>query len=350
MTADLGLGHIRLTVPQSAPVSQLEQRYGVPGGESELRNAIAGFESVAPEEVTVTTGASMGLTALLTLLPRPASILLPRPHYPAYRSMAALLGIEAIFYNLREESHWAPDPHEILTLIRGDTRALVLNIPGNPAGNLIGAPVLTELGRIAQAADLLVISDEVYSEFLYSGAGPFPAVGDFCGRERTARVRSFSKSFSIPGARLGYVLAEPELAQRVERAHWALAMSPPLSAQATAHSLLAADPGRRLSVLRKELDAVRQSVAAILERGAHFEVGRPTAGIFYWIKAPFRGCDSRELARRCQLEAGVVVMAGEDFGVASPPYLRASFAVPQDEAERGFTALASFLDALGEAD
>jgi aspartate/methionine/tyrosine aminotransferase len=348
MKADLGLGHIRLPVPLSPRVSQLGQQYGAPGGEEQLREAIAAFEGVTCQEVTVTTGASMGLTALLALLPRPASILLPRPCYPAYRSMAALLGIEAIFYDLREESQWAPDPHEILTLIRGDTRALLLNIPGNPVGNLASGPVLAELGRIAAAAGLLVISDEVYSAFLYSGAGAFPAVADLCGKQRTARVRSFSKSFGMPGARLGYVLSEPELAQRIARAHWALAMSPPSPAQAIALSLLAADPTGWLSRLRDELDSVRQSVAAILKGRVHLEFVCPAAGIFYWIKAPLCGCDSRQLARRCQAEAGVVVMAGEDFGVASPPCLRASFAVPRDEAERGFTALASFLEALGE--
>ena len=346
MIADLGIGHVRLSFPGNYAVARSGGLYGEPGGCRTLRAAIADFEKVSAEEVVVTTGASMGLTSLLAGLPRPCSVMLPRPYYPAYPRMAELLGLQVIYYGLREECNWMPDPVEILGLVRGNTQAIVLNSPGNPTGSLIEVAVLAELTKIINAADLLVISDEVYGEFVYPEAGLSLSVPDLPEVQRLARVRSFSKSFGMPGERLGYVLTRADLRAQVERVHWTLAMSPPATAQQAALAALRNSPQLHISRLRDELNTNRLAAGEIMKGGHSFTTSVPAAGIFYWIKVPASGFDSRTLAKQCAERASVIVAPGDDFGMASPAYLRASFALPLAEVQEGFTKLKNFLDNL----
>jgi aspartate/methionine/tyrosine aminotransferase len=198
------------------------------------------------------------------------------------------------------------------------------------------------VAAVARQAELLVISDEVYADFVYDGRN-FPDTREFFPPVRLVRLKSFSKAFGIPGERLGYVTAEPGRVRSVGRAHWALAMSPPATAQALALKSLRSDPAGRVRGLRAILADNRATAARLLAGCDRTRFVTPAAGIFLWIEVPECRLDSHGLARVCAEEAGVIVMPGSSFGVEDPVYLRASFAAPRDEVVRGFAALASFL-------
>lgn len=342
VVADLGLGHLSVDEIKGPSGTDLGRVYGEAKGLLPLREEVASWEGVSVGEVTITTGASLGLVATLTTLRRPCSILCPRPYYPLYPMVAKLLGIDIIYYELSREYEWQPILTAVRRAIRADTRAIILNFPGNPAGNLPSENLLSQLERVVRDFDLTVISDEVYSDFIYTSQHPRDLRPIF-GHERFVRLRSFSKLFGIPGERLGYVIAHAELLDAIAKAHWALAMSPPATAQTMAHAGLRYGAARRVKELRESLVWKRDYAAEILETSKTVRFKIPDAGIFFWLEIPNSPLDSITLAKTCASIAGVVVVAGAHFGVDPPVYLRASFAVDTDSLSRGFKALTSFL-------
>jgi len=345
IVADLGLGHIKLTevVPQAVPICGSE--YGPAEGILPLREAIAVWEGVSVDEIIITTGASLGLVAVLATLERPGSILCPRPHYPAYPNVARMLGFEVIYYDLEETQQWQPNPEQIARLVREDTRALLWNFPNNPTGSLPSASLLEEITSLVSQTDLLIISDEVYADLVYDGVS-FPDTKTVFKNSTVIRLRSFSKLFGIPGERLGYVVADADWAQIICRAHWSIAMSSPATAQAIALRLLSIEPEKRVEKLCAALADNRNCVMQILAGCRKAKCQVPPAGIFCWIEVPYCSLDSRTLARACASDAGVIVMPGAVFGMDNRTFLRASFAVSKEEAIRGFGALSTLLDHL----
>ncbi len=310
-----------------------------------LREAIAAWEGVSVEEVCVTTGASLGLVAALTGLPRPCSVLCPRPYYPAYPSLAELLGLKTLFYDLEPELGWQPDPLALARLLREDSRALLWNFPSNPTGTIPDPAVLAKVRELVQEANLLVLSDEVYADFIYDGHA-FPDMRAALGHSHAIRLRSFSKLFRMAGERLGYVIGDPDRLRGIRRNHWLLAMSPPAAAQALALAGMRLDLSRQTGELRRELSVLRDLAARILDGCGRVRFSRPPAGIFYWIEVLGCPIDSRALVRLCAEEAGVLVQPGAVFGIGEPVYLRASFAVERDEMGRGFESLVNLLERL----
>lgn len=341
LVADLGLGHLRIG-PPSAHASPGLSPYQPAPGTSDLREAIAHHERVPVEAVAVTTGASMALTATLATLPRPASVLLPRPYYPAYPRIAELVGIQPLFYDLPPDRTWRPDPEAVAAAGRGDTKAIVINVPHNPTGVVWETEELRKLGEVARVRDWIPIVDEAYAGLLYDGM-VMPDAAAAMGGERTVRVRSFSKSFGLAGERVGYVVAPPELRERIVSAHWSLAMSAPATAQRWALRALQNSPDATMKELVELLAVNRSTVTGILASCARTIAHQPEGGIFFWIAMPGASVDSRRLASLCACEAGVVVVPGAAFGVHDATVLRASFAVPPDELERGFSALVELL-------
>jgi aspartate/methionine/tyrosine aminotransferase len=342
LVADLGLGNLRPDKQLVKSVSGHSAEYGPPEGYLSLREKIALWEQVSVDEIVLTTGASMGLVATLATLERPASILCPRPYYPAYPKVAKTLGLDVIYYDLEKNLGWLPNPQKLRELIREDTRALLWNFPNNPTGSLPTPTLLKEITAIVRSTNLSVISDEVYSDFIYD-SHLFPNMRMVFGAESLVRLRSFSKLFGIPGERLGYVIAEPNRLQDICRKHWSLAMSPPATAQGIALMSLRSDPKQELLKLQQFLTKNRDLAVDILKKCDRIQFDIPPAGFFFWIQVPDCSVDSMTLARICRLKAETIVMPGAAFGISSSVYLRASFAVPRVELKQGFEALVNFL-------
>ncbi|MDA0167664.1 pyridoxal phosphate-dependent aminotransferase [Solirubrobacter taibaiensis] len=337
--ADLGLGHLRIAEAyEGVPVSALGTEYGDPAGARLLREAVADWQGAEPDEVVITTGASLALVATLCSLPRPASILVPRPHYPAYAQVAAILGIEVLTYELQRSRGWQPCAESVAERVRPDTRAMVLNQPNNPTGSLVDLAVLRQLEELARASGLLVISDETYGELVFDGAS-VPDMHSIFERSALVRILSFSKRFGMPGERLGCVIAEPTRGVEISRAHWSLAMSPPATAQVIALSALRSRPDRHVGALVEALARNRDRAIEILAECDRLAFVPPVGGCFMWCEIVESPIDSTSFANRCRSSEGVNVTPGQAFGVDLPVFVRASFGVPGDELTTGLQRL-----------
>ncbi|WP_052809636.1 pyridoxal phosphate-dependent aminotransferase [Streptomonospora alba] len=343
---DLALGqivlprHSRLDEALGGP-AEPAAHYCPPEGHSRLRGVLRdwlGARGVGPDrEVTVTAGASMGLTAVLAaLVPPGGAVLVPDPGYPPYRSVLRRLGLRAIPYP-------APAAGERLNagaLARApEARAIVWNSPANPTGWVADPEDLALLAAEARAHDLFVVSDEVYTDLAWQGSaetgGPCAAgIGD-----RTVVVDSVSKRHAAAGLRVGWVHGSAHLVSEVTAAHWTFAMSPPTHSQLAAAHLLAHSDAI--------VSAVRDQVRGALDRLPP-QVPRPHAGPYLWLPAAPTG---RAAAARIEKRLSVRTMPGELFGDRGGERVRANVGMLAAQGRGAERALLRALRSLeGERD
>ncbi|MDT8757201.1 pyridoxal phosphate-dependent aminotransferase [Sphingomonas psychrotolerans] len=298
--------------------------YGPPGGAEPLRAAAADWYGVPPDRLAVTTGASLGLTAALASLQGGVRLLCPRPCYPHYPRLAALLGLDIAYFDLIPERGWQARPEDILSLAAAGPAVLLVNWPSNPTGALPSDDVLEAIADARRRHGSEIISDETYGDFVYGGRPPFDLAG-LIGPASVVSIKSGSKLLNCPGERLGFAIAEPERLIRLCHAHWTIALSPPAFAQAVGLARFRGDLHQELASLRQALEAQRDLLVALLEASHLFSLVPPAGGTFLWVKSNAADGDAQALLAR-SAKRGLKVASGQGFGDASANWFRISFA------------------------
>jgi aspartate/methionine/tyrosine aminotransferase len=231
-------------------------------GYAPLRERIAKLNGVTPEQVVCATGTSMAnhLAFAATLEPGDEA-LVEHPTYELLVTTLQYLGVKVHYFERRMENQFRVDPQEVARQMTPQTRMIVLTNLHNPTGALIEDAALREVGDIARKHGALVLVDEVYLESLY-GTRPRPAVhhGD-----HFLVTSSLTKAYGLSGVRCGWVLAAPELAQRMYRINdlygvYAATTADMLSVIALDHlDRFAARAEKILAANRPALDAFLQS-------------------------------------------------------------------------------------------
>jgi aspartate/methionine/tyrosine aminotransferase len=338
---DLSVGHIRLTQPHQPFIVDPSASYGSAGGMEQLRSALAAMHSVPMDCIVVTAGSSLGITSLLASK-RPRLLLLPRPYFPSFTRMAKLLGLEYEFYSAICARGRANIYSAVAAMRANPHSCLIWNYPHNPTGALDSESNRTVLRSVAAETECELLLDCVYSDLVFSEYDAPSGVP----LELEARVYSLSKSFALAGERIGYVIASPARCREVARAHWALAMSPPVGSQSIAFHVLTSE-SHRVPELIGQLRDHRELAMKILGASPYVVCKPPDGGIFLWIEAPAVGLPSAAIAKICQ-RMGLLVESGSSFGVDMPPTLRVSLAVEREDLERGLAILLKVARRLSE--
>ena len=308
-------------------------------GLPELRRAIAEDRSrrygtdVDANAVVVTAGATEALAAVfLTLLSPGDEVIVPAPFYPAYALQIALAGGVVREIPCRFEDGFRIDPAALEAAVTPRTKMLLLNSPNNPAGTVLGRTELAAAAEVARRRDLWVLSDECYERFLYEEepltVSALPGMA-----ERTIVVSAASKTFSMTGWRIGWLLLPPEVRPIVNRCHQHLTSCAVSFAQVGAAEALRSaeeDVRRMIEGYRERRDVFVEE----LRRVEGFELLVPQ-GAFYVFPSVGRlteawGMTAMELAAWLLEEAGVAVVAGDPFR-APGDFLRMAFSRPVDE-------------------
>ena len=284
--------------------------YAPPQGGKLLRERIAAFQGVDPEHVLAMTGASEALLALTCLLAEPgASMLMPRPAYPALPVLARAWGMQVREYALRPEFGFSQTAEGVLAAVDTTTRAVFVNTPHNPTGSVMPANEQRKLAEMLAARGIVLIVDEVYHP-LYHGA-PLASAAKL---PNTIVVGDFAKALSLPGLRIGWLIdadADRRAALLDLRSYFTISNSPlteAVGAQALAH---AAD-------ILARLQSVTRSNLGLLTKFMHEHreaIGwTPPAGgttCFPWLRD---GRDARPLCEALA-KAGVLAAPGDCFGM-----------------------------------
>jgi aspartate/methionine/tyrosine aminotransferase len=201
-------------------------QYGITWGSKNLRKAIAeklkrltGLEIDPETEVTVCCGSTESMIASLLATINPGDeVIVFEPFYENYGPDAILSGAKRRYVKLRPPD-WTFDPEELQRAFNSNTKAIIINTPNNPTGKVFQLEELKLIAGCCQQWDCLAITDEIYDHILYDGAEHVRPMTLEGMRDRTITINSLSKTFSVTGWRVGYVVASPELTNAVRKVH-----------------------------------------------------------------------------------------------------------------------------------
>jgi len=201
-------------------------QYSITWGARPFREAIAGkyrrsygMEFDPEREVTVCCGATEGMIAsMLAILDPGDEVVLFEPFYENYNPDTQLCGAGTRYVTLHPPD-WSFDPDELRAAFTRRTKAIVVNTPNNPTGKVFTRAELEFIANLCQEFDALAITDEIYEHILYDGATHIPIASLPGMRERSVLVNSMSKTYSVTGWRVGWVLAPPDLTDSIRKVH-----------------------------------------------------------------------------------------------------------------------------------
>jgi N-succinyldiaminopimelate aminotransferase len=216
---------IELIAAARAALSGKSNQYPPMRGLAELREAVAAFYgqsqglSLDPGEVVVTSGATEALAAAILALVEPGDeVICVQPLYDAYVPLIERAGGIPVFVNLKAPG-WDLDVSDVAAAITPRTAMILLNTPNNPTGTLLPRATLDALGQLAEAFDLIVLSDEVWEGMIFDGTPHVSVLSIPALRHRSVKVGSAGKLFSLTGWKVGWAVATPELAARIAAKH-----------------------------------------------------------------------------------------------------------------------------------
>ena len=362
----LGAGEPDVPMPEAgveAAIRALKEgktRYAHMAGLPELRSALSrkfreenGLE-YSPENILVTSGAKQAVFTALTALLNPGDeVLIPSPYWVTYPEAVRLLGAVPVEIATRFEDGFKLTPEALRAALTPRSKLLLLNSPCNPTGAVYTRAELAALAAVAVAADLYVLSDEIYEHILYGDAvavspaslGPEMAA-------RTATVNGFSKAFAMQGLRLGYVGAPAAWAKAMVAVQSHAAHHPSTISQYAAVACLEAAPGV-LPAMRAHYQEARKYTLARLRRIPGIRWNDPDGAFYVFLdisallpaKVGARSVtDSVSLAEYLLEEWDLATVPGLGFG--RDGYLRLSFANSRAVLEQAFDRLEQGLRAL----
>jgi N-succinyldiaminopimelate aminotransferase len=300
-------------------------QYAPSRGMPALREAVAAHyqrqfdQDLAADHVCVTSGATEALGAAILATIEPGDeVIIFTPAYDSYAPMIRRAGGTPIEVALHPPA-WRIGREMLEAAVTSRTRAILFNNPHNPAGRLFGGEELEAVAAVAREHELIVISDEVWEHVLLDGRSFTPLASLPGMAERTIKIGSAGKIFSLTGWKVGWIVAAPELANPVARAHQFLtfATAPNLQA-AVAYGLNKRDVW--LQPMRERFQRARDRMTDGL-RGAGYSVLEATSTYFLCVdlKASGINVDDETFAMGAVERAGVAVVPLSAFAEREPP-------------------------------
>lgn len=313
----------------AAAASPTAAQYGPIFGDAALRAALAQEMSRvygAPfeaGEIAITAGCNMAFfVAAIALAKAGEAVLLPSPWYFNHEMTLRMLGIEARPLPCRPERGFLPDPDEAAALIDARVRAIVLVSPNNPTGAVYPPGLIARFAALAAARGITLVLDETYRDFLPDGAPH----GVFSGPHRGAAMQlySFSKSYCIPGHRLGAIVAPAPAVAEIGKILDSLQICPARPGQIALAPAIGGLKSWR-DGNRAEIDRRQNAFRAALSGSNGWRIDSIGA-YFAFVAHPHPGRPAAEVAERLAAEAGVLALPGPYFGPGLETHLRFAFA------------------------
>jgi len=298
-------------------------KYGPPKGITELRKALVGWGTSddegetqdTEENIMVCPGARFAVYLAITTLLNPGDeIIVIEPAWPAYKDCALNAGIKVRTVKTTLETKWEPSVEQINNTINENTKMIVLNYPNNPTGKYFPEKIQDSVIEIAKKHDLYVLSDQIYAEFAGFVNRPTSGVRHKSVLEynyqKSIITKSFSKSYAMTGYRIGWVVAEPSIIDKMSKLQ-ALSLtnvSEPI--QYVALQALKSDEAvaENSRIIKSRLDALVKSAKDI-----GLEFIEPDGAMYLFAKTKYKDFDATKFSEKL-LEHGVAIAPGEGFG------------------------------------
>ena len=323
-------------------------KYNPPAGISALREVVAETAGrqrgikIDSNQVVVGTGSKPGLFFPTLALVSPGDeVIYPDPGFPTYEAMIRVAGGVPVPIRLREENQFSFDLDVFDSKISDRTKLVILNSPGNPTGGVIPLDDLKHISEKVIKHGSWVISDEIYTRLVYDGVKAH-SIAEISGmQDRTIIVDGFSKTYSMTGWRLGYMIAPLELADRLELL---ITHATGCTATFTQYAGVEALTGPQdfVDEMVKEYQRRRNRMLELVNAIPGIHAQEPQGAFYLFPNIKASGFTSTEIASRLIDEAGVAILAGTDFGNGGEGYIRLVYANSMDKIEEGVGRMAEW--------
>ena len=294
-------------------------QYAITWGAKIFRNAIAaktrsrvGLEVDPEQEITVTCGSTEAMIASLLAVINPGDeVIIFEPFYENYGPDTILSGAVPQFVALRPPD-WQFDPEELESAFNNHTRAIIINTPNNPTGKIFNREELGFIADLCRKWDVLAITDEIYEHIVYDNHSHYAMAAVEGMQDRTITINALSKTYSVTGWRVGYVVASPRLTQGIRKVHDFLTVGAPAPLQ-EAGALALALPQEYYTDLAAAYQRRRDLLLTAL-RDTGFDCSTPRGA--YYIMAEFSALsslDDRDFTHYLVKDIGIAVVPGSSF-------------------------------------
>jgi aspartate aminotransferase len=299
-----------------------------------------------PAQVVVGTGSKPGLFFPTLALVSPGDeVIYPDPGFPTYEAMIRVAGGIPVPIPLREENQFSFDLDYFDSKISDRTRLVILNSPGNPTGGVMPFDDLQHIADRIVRHNAWVISDEIYTRLTYDGAIA-RSIAEIDGMQAcTVIADGFSKTYSMTGWRLGYMIAPVELAERLELL---VTHATGCTATFTQYAGIEAlkGPQNFVDEMARDYQNRRDRMLGLVNAIPGVHAQKPQGAFYLFPNVKEYGRKSSEIAARLLDEAGVAVLSGTDFGAGGEGYIRLVYSTDMDRIEKGIERMADWFRSL----
>lgn len=298
----------------------------------------------AETEITVTIGSGQAIdTAIRTFIDPGDKVLIPSPGYVAYGACVSLCGGIPVYVPVLHENNFKLMPEILEKYISPKTKLLILSYPCNPTGATMNEADLVQISRIAVENNLLVVSDEVYSEMTYGKK--HVSIASISGmKDRTVVINGFSKAYSMTGWRLGYICAPQAIMQHIIKVHqYNVTCAPSISQIAGIEALRNGDSSVQAMV--NEYNK-RRVFCYDRIKNMGLKCFEPSGAFYIFPEIKQFKMTSQEFCEKLLFHGKLALVPGSAFGDFGEGHVRISYAYSIDVLEDGLSRLENFISKL----
>ena len=352
----LGVGEPDFVTPwaiREAGIYSLESGqtyYTANSGLMELREEICNYMKRkydvtydAKTQVLVSVGGSEAIDAMIRSVVCPGDeVLIPEPCFVCYKPLTVMAGGVPVTIETKEEDDFRLTPEQLKEKITDKTKLLILPFPNNPTGGVMSKSDLEAIAEVLKGTDILVLSDEIYAELLYSDEPhtPFSKIDGMY--DRTVVVNGFSKAFAMTGWRLGYAMGPERIIKLMTKVHqYGIMSSPTTSQYAAIEALRSCDED--VERMREEYN-YRRRVIVDGFRNMGLSCFEPYGAFYVFPCIKRTGMTSEEFCNKLLEEEKVAVVPGNAFGESGEGFIRCSYAYSIENIEEALKRIARFVE------
>ena len=293
-------------------------------------------------EILVTVGGSEAIDACMrAVIQSGDEVIIPQPSYVCYEPMAALAGGKPVIINVKAENNFKVTPEELSAVITDKTKLLILPYPCNPTGAIMEREDLQALYEVIKDKNIIVLSDEIYSELTFGGKTHVSPACIEGMKDRTVIVNGFSKAFSMTGWRLGWACGPKEIISQITKIHqYAIMCAPTTSQYAAIEALKNCDED--VMYMMKQYDMRRR----IMVKGFN-DIGltcnEPKGAFYAFPSIKSTGMTSEEFCEKLLYAKNVAVVPGTAFGDSGEGFIRASYCYSVEHITEAIKRIGEFL-------
>lgn len=325
-TANRGLEQLREEISH-----WMERKYGLPYDPS--------------DEILVTVGGSEAIDGTIRAVVCPGDeVIIPQPSYVCYEPLVRLSGGIPVILETTAEHDFRVTSEMLRGALTDRTKLLILPYPCNPTGGIMERADLEALAEVLRGTDVLVLSDEIYSELTFGGRRHVSPAAVEGMKERTVVVNGFSKTFSMTGWRMGFACGPAGLMEQITKIHQFAIMCAPTTAQyAAVEALRHGDDA--VKAMKEEYDMRRRLIVAGFNR-LGLSCREPMGAFYAFPCIRSTGLTSEEFCERLLYAERVAVVPGTAFGQGGEGFIRASYCYSTDHIKEALRRIGRFLDTL----